>query len=69
MFDIEGFREAEAFESGAESLGAHAAACYYFGRRLYTAVNESTTFEVQGSAICDDSQVCAKPPLNYPILP
>jgi hypothetical protein len=30
MFDIEGFREAEAFESGAESLGAHAAAFHIF---------------------------------------
>jgi len=39
MFDIEGFREAEAFESGAESLGADAAAFHIFGRRLYTAVN------------------------------
>jgi len=47
MFDSEGFRRVEAFEDGADFRKARAAACYYFGRRLYTAVNESTTFEVQ----------------------
>ena len=39
MFEIEGFREVEAFEGGAESLAADAAAFHIFGRRLYTAVN------------------------------